>query len=374
MEEKIIFPGAQVGIIGDSPNGIMLCEAAKNLGFTTIGYSPDGNSPLLSNADVRIVGAFHDLEKLKEFGERCDLIIYDTINIAAEIVEYLALYAYLPQKSEGLVFAQDRLLERTFLEQLNINIAPYATIVNLEDVYQAVSSIGFPCVLKPIQKGFFINRTRIIEKQSDIASCEDIVEMGTYILESLVPAKQELTLVVACDREKTVQMFPVVEDHFHNYKLQQVKTPAIVDKSMLAEMKRITNEIVQNLDYIGILQVSFSLTDTDALYVKRVVSALGPEGYVFDKATNVSMFEQHLRALCGMPLVEVKLTTPAIMGLLQTDQMDAIRAQWVLKNNWFYRFYRYPKATNEKRLGYVVITDENLENAQNQVDATNIWE
>ena len=179
MENAMLFPGDTIGIIGDSQNGIMLAQAAKKMGFKVAAYCTGQSVPTLSEADVKIVGRMNDKEKLQDFAQRCNVVTYESENIASETVEFIERFTKVPQGHETLEITQDRLLERAFFEQLNVNIAPYATIVSLDDIYQEIGSIGYPCVLKPIQKGFGKRRQQMITKQTDIARCADIIDFGT---------------------------------------------------------------------------------------------------------------------------------------------------------------------------------------------------
>ena len=173
MKNDILFPGDTLGIIGGNPNGIMLARAAKKLGFQVIVYCSDESNPVLNEADVKIVGKLRERTKLQDFAQRCDVVTYTSESIDVEAVKFLSQFTKVPQGSDTLEITQDRLLERAFFEQLNVNVAPYATIVSLDDIYQAVTSIGYPCVLKPIQKGFGKHRKQLIQKQTDIAKCAD---------------------------------------------------------------------------------------------------------------------------------------------------------------------------------------------------------
>ena len=206
MEQEILFPGDTLGIIGGNPNGIMLARTAKKMGFTVVVYCSDESNPVLAEADVKMVGKLNEKTKLQDFAQRCDLVTYTSETIDVEAVKFLQRFTRVPQGSDTLEITQDRLLERAFFEQLNINVAPYATIVSLDDVYQAVSSIGYPCILKPIQKGFGKHRKQIIKKQTDIAECADIIDLGTYILESWIPYEKELSLTLARDKDGNLSL------------------------------------------------------------------------------------------------------------------------------------------------------------------------
>ena len=374
MGNEVLFPGDTLGIIGDSSNGIRLAQTAKRLGFKVIIYATNEGSPTLADADVKIVGDFSDKAKLQDFAERCDLVMYESEHISSEVIAYLQKFTKVPQGSETLEIVQDRLLERAFFEQMNINIAPYATIVSLEDVYQAVSSIGYPCVLKPIQKGFGPKRQQIIRKQTDIAKCADIIDMGTYILESWIPYNKELSVIMTRDYDGNLAYFPVIETRYKENRLNEAIVPANIQPDVEEEVKRLAGEIVSGLKYVGALEVAFYLTESGSLYVKRIVPALHNSGYVFDKATNVSMFEQHLRTLVKMPLVDIKLVQPAGMVMIEEENIDDIRTQWVLKNNWYYKFFRYPESMRPQPEGYIIVLAESEMEIKQQIESTGIWD
>ena len=372
MEDEILFPGATIGIIGESPNGIMLEQAAHKLGFDVIAYGPNEEAPTLRGADVKVVGTYTDQAKLQDFAQRCSLVTYESETIPAQTIAYLSRFTKLPQGSETLEIVQDRLLERTFFEQSNLNIAPYATIVNLDDVYQAISSIGYPAILKPIQKGF--SKKIVIKKQTDIAKCADIIDQGTFILESMIPYQKELAVTMSKDKNGDIKFYPLVEAEYRQGKLHQVLAPAQVDSDVANEIRRLSELVVKQVKLVGIMTLSFFLTETGALYVKRLVTGVNSLGYVFSRAANVDIFEQHLRVLANMPLAQPELIQATGMVMIEQDKREALRTQWLLKTNWHYQFYRYPKSMTTLNWGHVLVMGESSQAIKEQVAATGIWD
>ena len=372
MEDEILFPGATIGIIGESPNGIMLEQAAHKLGFDVIAYGPNEEAPTLRGADVKVVGTYTDQAKLQDFAQRCSLVTYESETIPAQTIAYLSRFTKLPQGSETLEIVQDRLLERTFFEQSNLNIAPYATIVNLDDVYQAISSIGYPAILKPIQKGF--SKKIVIKKQTDIAKCADIIDQGTFILESMIPYQKELAVTMSKDKNGDIKFYPLVEAEYRQGKLHQVLAPAQVDSDVANEIRRLSELVVKQVKSVGVMTLSFFLTETGALYVKRLVTGVNSLGYVFSRAANVDIFEQHLRVLANMPLAQPELIQATGMVMIEQDKREALRTQWLLKTNWHYQFYRYPKSMTTLTWGHVLVTGESSQAIKEQVAATGIWD
>ncbi len=371
----VLYFNSTIGIIGDSPNGIMLARTAKRMGFRVLAYGTDENNPTLNEADMKFVGNGFDKLKLQDFAQRCDVVTYESTQVSVESLRFIQQYTNLVQGCETLELMQDRLVERAFFEQLNLNVAPYATVVGLDDIYQAVTSIGYPCVLKPIQKNYGKQREVLIQKQTDIANCAGVLELGTYILESYLSRAKEISVIVALDRNKRAQVFSPVECVYQKQDLHKVLTPINLEKTVQQELWRQVKEIVSELNYVGVLKLGFYLTASQMIYVKDVVPALHPAGYLFDKATNISMFEQHIRALANIPLVTPKLLQPTVQVMINEQDQGALRTQLVLKDNWFYNYYRYPEALQKQtKQGYLLVLADNVLTANQQIEATGIWE
>lgn len=376
MADDVLFPGSTVGIIGDSPNGIMLARAAKKLGFKVVVYCTQEGNPALAEADVPMVGRMDDQQRIQDFAQRCDAVTYESEAVPLEAVEVVSKYTQVPQGTELLEITQDRLLERAFYDQLNVNIAPYATIITLDDVYQAVTSIGYPCVLKPVQKRPGDGRFMIIKRQTDITKCAGLLEQGgTFILETWVPFAKELSVIVTRDGKKAQNYFPIIENIYHNGRLHETLVPAQIDRDVEKEIQRLSMQIVQQFKARGTFEISYFMTADGMLYVKRIVPAPSMPGYVFDAAMNISMFAQHIRAIANMPLARTEILEPTAMVIVEQEDMPALRTQWVLKSNWRYNFFRYPQSLQGHRpLGYLLVMAPTIKDARDQIDSTAIWD
>ncbi|CAJ1226920.1 5-(carboxyamino)imidazole ribonucleotide synthase [Lactiplantibacillus xiangfangensis] len=374
MDNSILNPGGTLGIIGSSTNGVGLVIAARNAGINVGVYGDNENTETMELADFRVVGARNDQQQLQNFAERCDIVTYESESVDASVINFLSAHTRVPQGGDALEIMQDRSLERAFFSQLNLNVAPSATIVSLDDVYQAIGSIGYPSILKPIQKGLGQNRQLVIKTQSDIVKAADLLDWGTYLLESLIPYDKELSVFVAKSATST-EFFPSVENRYRDHELLATIVPAQIDQAVNDEMMRITKEISDNLSYTGIFEVAFFLTKSGNLYVKRIVPAMHQAGYVFERATNISMAEQHLRAIAGLPLMPVKQLMPVVAVYFTPAQESGIRTQWQLKTNWFFNFYHRTLLQADKTpvAGHVLVEAPSVKEALEQIDDTNIW-
>ncbi len=369
-----LYPGNTLGIIGDSTNGSQLITAARRLGLRVIAYGANEVSETMQLADVHIVGESTDGNKLREFGEKCDAVVYESDHVDVQTLKYLEQFTKIPQGTNGLEVTQDRLIERAFFDQLNLNSAPYATVISLSDIYESINAIGYPSVLKPIQKNFGDRKELRIHTQTDIPEAADLLNEQTYILESTIPAKQELAVTVVQGMNGERKIFPIVENVYAEEHLVESIVPAVVSDGVQNELLRITNEVADGLEYVGVFEIAFAVTQANDIYVKRVVPAIHRPGYVFNRATNVSVFDQHLRAVAGMPLSDIKLFVPTIMVNFDKSQMAAIRTQWNIKNNWYFHLYAQNKTTEKQtRAGYALVEANSIQQAQEQIDNTEIW-
>lgn len=376
MNKAILYPNDTIGIIGDNISGPRLVTAARKIGFQVGAYGSDEASETLQLADFKVVGELNDKEKLRQFAERCQVVTFTSTHVSSDVISYLEQFTSVPQGSEMLEMSQDRLLERAFFEQLNVNIAPYATIVSLDDVYQAINSIGYPSVLKPIQKDLVNGKELIINTQTDIAKASGLLDFGTYILESIVPNSRELSITMARGQDGQTVLFPIVETVRNKGIVQWAFIPTQLDVGIAQELRRISNEVTQNIQYTGLFEVSFTITQNDNIYVKRILPAVSQTGQIFDRGTTVNQYEQHLRAIAGLPLSEPQTLMPTVLAPFTTKQLAAINTQWVLKNNWHFTFYRNVKADGQldsHSAGNVILQAVDLNEALDQLDDTGIW-
>ncbi|MFC6259527.1 ATP-grasp domain-containing protein [Levilactobacillus fujinensis] len=373
MANTVLYPGDTIGVVGSSANAAMLVTTARKMGLRVGAYGADETSEALQLADFKAVGSAKDRDKLQHFAESCAAIVYDSDRVSTDVIKFLAQFTRIPQGSDMLEMMQDRLLERAFFEQLNVNIAPYATIINLDDVYQSVNSIGYPCVLKPIQKEWSHGRELVIKTQTDIAKAAGLLDWGTYILESQVAYDREYSILVARDQDGKQQVFPITEVQSVDDRPIRTWVPAQVDDAVAGEIHRVASEVAKNVNYVGVFEASFYLTSSGAIYVKKIVPAPSETGYVFESAATIDEFSEHLRAIAGLPLAEPQILTPAVTASFTAGQLSAMRTQWQLKANWHFTFYHLRHQQDDETMGHIAVQGSSVKTILDQLDDTGIW-
>jgi 5-(carboxyamino)imidazole ribonucleotide synthase len=372
--QNLLSQGKTLGIIGLSSKDWPMLVAAKKLGLTVGVYVDHAQPQLTKLADFTIVGNYRDRDKLTEFGQNSDLVVYASPLIAPVAIKYLTNFTLVPQGLEALEIAQDRLMARALLDEINVNVSPYVTVVSLDDIYQSIDSIGYPAILKPIQRGVG-ERILQINRQADIAYADNYIQGGAYLLASWIDHDAEYNLTVATDGQQ-VMTFPLVEEFFNeDRELVEATTPTQVSEAMKDEMERIATEIAKKLGYRGVITVRFYVTSSGALYISSFDLAPTISGNIFEQVTEVNQYEQFLRVVGGMALHELHALQPAVLVPLYNDQLTSAAYQQVLKENWQFAFFPddEPRRKDVKGVAWVTGGPTAMVNdLLNQVDATEI--
>lgn len=369
------YPGQTLGIIGEGINGPRLAQAARRMGFRVSAYSFESDTEVLHVADLRFIGAEDDWEQLRSFAESCDFVTYESENVSSETLNFIKQYTDLPQGESTLEITMDRLMERSFFESLNINYLPYTTVVDLTDVVTAATSLGYPIILKPIQKSLGENEGIIVvENEASIGKVANMIDTGAFIVESWLENINEYSIVAARSLNGKVNMYPIIENFYQKGKLVKTVTPVKLPDELEFEMQRITEQIGTTLNYRGVFQVDFYLTGTGNLIVKRLVATLTQASVIFDQVTNISVYEQHIRAIAGLPLAVVTAAWPAVLVPFKDINNEKLQTQWLIKENWHFNFYHHAGYVLHNVSGHFVATGTDVQSLLDQIDATGFTE
>ncbi|MEG0267437.1 MAG: 5-(carboxyamino)imidazole ribonucleotide synthase [Carnobacterium sp.] len=369
----IIIPGKTIGIIGGGQLGRMMALAAKQMGYIVGVLYPKENCPAGQVADWQIVAKCDDEEALMDFAMKCDVITYEFENVDASKIEVLKKTVAVPQGSELLSIAQDRLLEKAYLEMNNVNLAPYATILTLEDIKTAASSIGFPCVLKRIRDEYEEKDQAFLYGEEDIPKCEELLKTGTCILEAWIPFERELAIVISRNAAGDTSVFPTAEIIHRQNILKETIVPARVSEDVSQEVERISQALAKGLDLVGTLGIELVLTTSGALYVSELVSRPHSSANYSIDACSTSQYETHIRAICGWPLPEITLFSKMVSITILGEQMEEAKRQIQLKPNWHFHYYGKKEANKGSEMGHITILTKDISKTIENIDDTGIW-
>jgi len=361
---QFVKPGATLGIIGGGISSYLLGMTAHQMGLKTVILAASQTNIALSMADIPLVGAATSGADLVQLAELSTIVTYLDENVDGDQLQSLTNTNQLPSKTELLTITQDRYLERVMFEDANLNILPYAQVLTPGDIESAVEAVGFPCILKPMQKGLGVDQQIKLTQMSDIDSVRQLLQARPYIVEAWLDHPLQLT-VYAAKNQDSVRVLPVVEMQKHHQHLQADIVPARVSADTAAEVARIATTLAGTVEYTGVFALELFVNQSGTLYVNRMIPMPNMHANILELATGISVYELHLRALLGWPLPEVGLQQAGIMIPLRQSDEAAVLTQIQIKPQW--RFNFYPNGNHF--VGDVKIMGE-LPNIEREINAT----
>ena len=322
--EQVLAPGSIIGILGGGQLGRMLAVAASRLGLITHIYSPQADCPAALVAQQVSVGAFDDVERVYAFSKSCDAVTYEFENVPALAAKAAASVLPLRPGVRALDVSQDRLVEKSFLKsELGLNVAGFEDISNVHDLRRAVKRLKLPCVLKTRRFGYDGKGQVFIREESEIdaawkALSPDDASPVPCILEAFVPFAREVSIVAARGLDGQIAAYPLTENVHRNHILHMSTAPAQQDDGSAAQ---IASQILQQLDYVGVMGVEFFQMADGKLIVNEIAPRVHNSGHWTQDAGCTDQFEQHIRAVAGWPLGDTRPQHGVVMTNLIGDDV-----------------------------------------------------
>jgi 5-(carboxyamino)imidazole ribonucleotide synthase len=363
-----------IGVIGGGQLGRMFALVAKRMGFYVITLDPQPHSPCGQVADEQIVAAYDDMSAIDDLGRRTDIVTYEFENIAIESVLRLETDGYrVTPSSDVLRITQNRLLEKTFVSDSGIPVAPFAAIGSIGDVKEAAQTIGFPAVLKTVCGGYDgKGQWRV----NSIAEAERAVvesKGAPLIWEQFIPFACEISVICTRNSADEVITFPPSENIHDNGILYMSIVPARVDTKVAARARRYAERIAHALEIVGTFCVEFFVTHSGDVIVNEIAPRPHNSGHYTMDATPCSQYEEHVRAICDLPLSPPQLTRNAIMvNILGAGTGNHLAGLEQLLSNPSIVLHLYGKkhAVNRRKMGHFTmlldgpVTDEAIARAK----------
>lgn len=270
-----LAPGARIGILGGGQLGRMLAVSAAELGFNCHIYCPEENPPAGEVAASTTCAAYEDEAALTRFAESVDVVTYEFENVPEKAAALLEAHVPVRPGPLALATAQDRLTEKTFLREAGIATAPFAAVSSLEDLKQAVETIGRPSILKTRRFGYDGKGQQMIRKPEDADGAFEKLGAVPMVLEALIPFECEVSVIVARDLDGGIACYDVARNHHENHILKTSTVPAGVSQATLDAARAMAGKIVAGLDYVGVMGVEMFLV-REAAGERLLVNEIAP--------------------------------------------------------------------------------------------------
>ena len=381
-----ILPGATIGVLGGGQLGRMLALAGRAMGYRFVTLDPTPDAPCGQAADEQIVATYDDQEAARKLAELADVITYEFENVDAEVAAMLMRESYVPQGSDLLYTTQHRLREKRAIEAAGVQVAPYVPVASLQELEEAAEQLGFPCVLKTATGGYDGKGQRVIHDSSQITSAyEQLAHAGVQlVLEKFIPFEREISVIAARSANGETTTFPPAENiHRHNI-LHVSIAPARISREIVEEAQRMAVKIAKELQVVGLLAVEMFLTTDGKLYVNELAPRPHNSGHYTMEACRTSQFEQHLRAICNLPLASTELMTPVVMVNVLGEHVEPL-LKWLAHDGERelerqhgitakVHLYGKAEAKAKRKMGHVNLLTSDVERALTWIHQSAIWQ
>ncbi len=344
-----------VGVLGAGQLARMLAQAGRPMGLDFIFLDP-AEDACAAEFGEHICAGWDDEAALAELGRRADVVTFDFENVpeaSASLIESLCP-VYPPPRA--LYASQDRLREKTLMQQLGIPVAPFYPVSSRPDLLDAVAKIGLPCVLKTRRFGYDGKGQAVLRFQEDMERAWQQLGGSELICEGYVSFQAECSIIAARDRRGRTVFWPLTRN-LHRGGILAISTAPAFDTAMQTRAEAMLLGLLEHLDYTGVMALELFLVD-GRLLANEFAPRVHNSGHWSIDGARTSQFENHLRAICGMPLGETENTHRALMfNLLGAMPAFAVQPSADSADIPGVHWHDYHKTPREgRKIGHVTLT------------------
>jgi 5-(carboxyamino)imidazole ribonucleotide synthase len=305
----------KVGVLGAGQLALMLAEASSRVGVEVVCAGSAGDC---AESAARVLEVdLTDAKAVAVFAAQVDVVTIESENIDAEVLEGLNLYP----NARAVGIAQERLKEKRFFQECGIEVAPFAAVDSLEDLAPAMRETGLPAILKTRRLGYDgKGQVRIYAAEEAAAAWEEAGGVPC-ILEGMVRFDAEVSLIAARGRGGEVVFYPLIRNH-HREGILRTSIAPFVHEDLQAKAERYLRVVLERLEYVGVLAVEFFVQD-DSLLANEMAPRVHNSGHWTIEGAATSQFENHLRAIAGLPLGSTESVPTVMLNCIGT--MPAVR-------------------------------------------------
>ncbi|MDQ2970938.1 MAG: 5-(carboxyamino)imidazole ribonucleotide synthase [Acidobacteriota bacterium] len=321
-----VLPGSTIGVLGSGQLGRMFAIAARRMGYRVHTFSPDYDTPTGQVADVEVTAPYDDLDRVREFARRVDVVTFEFENVSAEAAATAAEHAPVRPAGGVLAICQNRVREKAFLRARGFPVAAYRPVGTAEELAAAYEELGGPAVAKRAGFSYDGRGQMKVSVADEIAAAWNHIGREEAVLERFVAFDHEISVIVARGLDGSLADFGVLRNthvrHILDYTVRDGTHPS------RREAVETARAIAEALDLVGVLCVEFFVETDGTLLVNELAPRPHNSGHLTVDACGTSQFEQQLRAVCGLPLGSTRPLRPAAMANILGDLWEDGEPNW----------------------------------------------
>ncbi|MFI3199240.1 MAG: 5-(carboxyamino)imidazole ribonucleotide synthase [Methylococcaceae bacterium] len=314
-----------VGILGAGQLARMIALAGYPLGVDFIFLDPSEDA-CANRLGEHLHGDYDDPRLLAQLAERADVVTYEFENVPADVAEFLASHTQVHPAPKALAVAQDRLIEKAFLHDLDIPVSSYVAVDSLESLEQAMATIGWPAILKSCTMGYDGKGQSLLKSVADLKPAWEQLGGVQGVAEAFVPFNREVSIIAARNVSGATVFYPLSQN-LHRDGILRVSESCDNDP-MQQQAESYILRLMEALDYVGVLALELFEVD-GKLIANEFAPRVHNSGHWTIEGSETSQFENHLRAILDLPLGATTSVGKAAMvnfigGLPVTEELLAI--------------------------------------------------
>ncbi len=348
MKQKI----TTVGILGGGQLGRMSALAGARLGIKSHIYCPETDCPASQVTDLFTNSEYTDQAALKKFAENVDVITYEFENIPLETVDFLSKFKPVYPSRRLLEISQDRINEKSFLNSVGIETARWAPCHSPDDITQAlVNWQTSKCILKTTRFGY--DGKGQLKHDDKKSTLESFLKLGNQplIIEDIIDFELEASVIVARDAFGKISIFPPTVNNHKNHILSESIAPARLDKETIRNAMSMASTLAEAVDLVGVLALELFITKDGKLIANEIAPRTHNSGHWTMDGCNVSQFEQHMRAVSGLPILEpIQHSAVTMVNLIGDDVLKL--PEYLAMDNACVHLYGKAEAREGRKMGH----------------------
>ena len=348
---EMLPPGATIGILGGGQLGRMLSVAASRLGLACHIYEPGANPPAGQVAAKTYTAPYDDEAALRAFAAGVDVITYEFENIPTSALDLLESLRPIRPGRKALAISQDRILEKSFLNEIGLATAPWAEVTDLASLNAALDRIGTPAILKTTRLGYDGKGQARIMTPDDAPAALAAMAGAPAVLEGFVAFSAEISVIAARGLDGSIACFDPGENVHKAGILHTTTVPARIAPALRSDAVLIAARILNALDYVGVLGVELFVTPA-GLLVNEIAPRVHNSGHWTQTGCTVDQFEQHIRAIAGWPLGDGSRHVDVEMLNLIGDDVNRV-PEFARAKNTQIHLYGKAEAKPGRKMGHV---------------------
>ncbi len=347
-----LAPGSTIGIMGGGQLGRMIALAGAQLGYHAVTFCESEEEPATHVCKDSVIAPYEDRAAQEKFISLVDVITFEFENVPADIAAYLDANALVRPSPEILKIAQDRILEKSFLNNIGIETAPWEPITDLAYTSKIIEKTGPKSIFKTARFGYDGKGQEKVGTKEELDAAWLAAGSVPAIVEGFVDFQCEISVIIARDTEGNTKCFDVVENIHSHHILDKTIAPARVESQIAEAATAVAVKIASALSLVGLIAVEMFVTKDKRIIVNEIAPRPHNSGHWTIDACITSQFEQLVRVVCGLPLGSTQRHSNALMQNLIGE--DAERWHEVTANNEN-KLHLYGKKTvrSGRKMGHV---------------------